>query len=61
MRIIILTQDDPFYLAENIDFLLKNIPKDTQVNGTVLFDVSPFGKREGFIDKMKKTYVVFGF
>ncbi len=61
MRIIILTQDDPFYLGKNIDFLLKNIPKGTEVIGTVLFDVSPFGKRESFIEKMTKTYNIFGF
>jgi methionyl-tRNA formyltransferase len=61
MRIILLTQDDPFYLGQNIDFLLSHLPKGTEVVGTVLFDVSPFGKRESFLDKMKKTYRVFGF
>jgi methionyl-tRNA formyltransferase len=61
MRIIILTQDDPFYLSSNIDFLLKNLPAGTQVVGTVVFDVSPFGKRETFFQKMKKTFDVFGF
>lgn len=60
MRIVILTQDDPFYLGKNIDFLVKNMPKYAQIVGTVLFEVSPFGKRESFIDKMKKTYDVFG-
>jgi methionyl-tRNA formyltransferase len=60
MRIVILTQDDPFYLAENIDFLIKNLPSYAEVVGTVLFEVSPFGKRESFTDKMKKTYSVFG-
>jgi methionyl-tRNA formyltransferase len=60
MRIIILTQDDPFYLSSNIDFLLKNLPAYAQVVGTVVFDVSPFGKRETFTQKMKKTYDVFG-
>jgi methionyl-tRNA formyltransferase len=61
MRIVILTQDDPFYLGKNIDYLVKNMPKYAQVVGTVLFDVSPFGKRETFFQKMKKTYDVFGF
>lgn len=60
MRIVILTQDDPFYLAQNIDFLIKNLPPYAEVVGTVLFEVSPFGKRESFTDKMKKTYSVFG-
>jgi methionyl-tRNA formyltransferase len=60
MRIILLTQDDPFYLAKNIDYLAKNIPNYAQIVGTVVFDVSPFGKRESFMDKMKKTYSIFG-
>jgi methionyl-tRNA formyltransferase len=60
LRIILLTQDDPFYLAKNIDYLAKNLPAHSQIVGTVVFDVSPFGKRESFFDKMKKTYSIFG-
>jgi methionyl-tRNA formyltransferase len=60
MRIILLTQDDPFYLAKNIDYLAKNLPLHSQIIGTIVFDVSPFGKRESFFDKMKKTYSIFG-
>ncbi len=60
MRIVILTQDDPFYLGKNIDFLVKNMPKDAEIVGTVLFEVSPFGKRETFFQKIKKTFDVFG-
>lgn len=60
MRIVLLTQDDPFYLAKNIDYLAKNLPVHSQIVGTVVFDVSPFGKKESFLDKMKKTYSIFG-
>ncbi len=60
MRLVILTQDDPFYLARNIDYLLNNLPPYAEVVATVVFDVSPFGKRESFRDKMKKTYDIFG-
>jgi len=60
MRLIILTQDDPFYLARNIDYLLSKLPPYTDVVATVVFEVSPFGKRERFRDKMKKTYDIFG-
>lgn len=61
MRIILLTQDDPFYLGKNIDYLLSKLPKYATVVATVVFEVSPFGKRESFIEKMKKTFQVFGF
>lgn len=60
MRLVILTQDDPFYLARNIDYLLKKLPPYAEVVATVVFDVSPFGKRESFGEKMKKTYDIFG-
>ena len=60
MRLVILTQDDPFYLARTIDYLLDNLPPYAEVVATVVFDVSPFGKRESFWEKMKKTYSVFG-
>lgn len=60
MRIVILTQDDPFYLGKNIHYLIQNLPDHMQVVGTVLFDVSPFGKRETFWGKMKTTFKVFG-
>ena len=60
MRIIILTQSDPFYLAENIGYLLKSLPGHSQVVSTVVFDVSPFGKNESFIQKAKRTAKIFG-
>ena len=46
MRIVIITQDDPFYLPGNLDFLLSNLPDGTQVVGCVVSKVSPFGKKE---------------
>ena len=60
MRLVILTQDDPFYLARNIHYLLKKLPPYAEVVATVVFDVSPFGRRESFRDKIKKTYTIFG-
>ncbi len=61
MRIVILTQDDPFFLGKNIDYLIKKLPAHSEVVATVLFEVSPFGKRESFKDKMLKTLDIFGF
>lgn len=60
MKTVIITQDDPFYLAKNIDYLLNQLPDDIEVSACVLFDVSPFGKKESFIDKLKKTWKIFG-
>lgn len=60
MRIILLTQDEPFYLAENIEYLIKNLPEKSTIEAIVLFKVSPFGKKESFLKKARKTYTIFG-
>lgn len=61
MRIVIITQDDPFYLAKNLDYLFGLIDKNHKVVGCVVSAVSPFGKKETFIDKALKTAKIFGF
>jgi len=60
MKIIIITQDEPFYLADNLKYLLNNMPKHSNVVGCIVNDVSPFGKKESFLQKAKKTYDIFG-
>ena len=60
MKITILTQSDPFYLADNINYLLKNIPVHSEIVSTIVFDVSPFGKKESFVQKAKRTANIFG-
>ena len=61
MRIIIITQNEPFYLVKNLTYLFKILPKHSQIVGCVVSDVSPFGKRESFLTKAVKTYNIFGF
>jgi methionyl-tRNA formyltransferase len=60
MRIIIITQDDPFYLPENLDYLLRNVPGGAEVVGCVVSKVSPFGKKESFVAKARRTFGIFG-
>jgi len=60
MNVVVLTQDDPFYLGKNLDYLFKKLPFDINISATVVFDVSPFGKKETFFQKLRKTYSVFG-
>ena len=61
MRIVIITQDDPFFLPQNIQYLIENLSADDQVVAAVVSDVSPYGKRESFFDKALKTLRIFGF
>ena len=60
MRIVVITQDEPFYLAKNLSYLIKIFPKHSEIVGCVVADVSPFGKKESFLKKAKKTLNVFG-
>tara|TARA_B110000438_G_scaffold18396_2_gene17077 strand:- start:1557 stop:2321 length:765 start_codon:yes stop_codon:yes gene_type:complete len=61
MRIVIITQNEPFYLGKNIDYLLSILPREYEVVAAVIASPSPFGKKESFIKKAKKTFDVFGF
>lgn len=60
MNIVLLTQDDPFYLAGNIDYLLEILPEEVDVTGCVLFEASPFGGRETMLSKAWRTWKIFG-
>ena len=60
MRILIITQDDPFYLPRSLGYLLNNLPMGSEVVGCVVTKVSPFGKKESFANKAKRTLDIFG-
>ena len=61
MKIFIITQNDPFYLSENIDYLISSLPKDIKIVGCIISNASPFGRKEGFLKKSFKTFKIFGF
>ena len=60
MKIIIITQNEPFYLKQNLEYLLSILPANHEIVGCIVNAVSPFGKKESFVDKAIKTYKVFG-
>ena len=61
MKIVIITQNEPFYLAKNIEYLLSILPRKYKVVAAVIASPSPFGKKESFIKKTKRTFDIFGF
>lgn len=61
MNIILITQNEPFYLSENLNYLLSNLKNDCEIVGCVVTDASPFGKQESFLSKALKTKNIFGF
>lgn len=60
MKITIITQDEPFFLADNIDYLIRNFPRHSIIVSCVVFKVSPFGKSESFVQKTIRTFRIFG-
>jgi len=60
MRIILITQNEPFYLKDNLKYLFSIMPRNTKVVGCVVNEASPFGKKQTFKEKTIKTLKVFG-
>ena len=61
MKIILVTPNEPFYLSENIKFLLENLSRNNHdVVSCVLLSPSPYGKRETFFSKSYKVLGIFG-
>ena len=62
MKIILFTQEDPFYLFESTKDLIQKIKKDgkhTLVHA-IITSPSPFGRSETFLQKSIKTFRIFG-
>ena len=60
MNIVVITQNDPFYLSKNLDYLIRNFPKNCNFSAVVLLNPSPFGKKLSLIQKALETFNVFG-
>ncbi len=60
MRIVIITQNEPFYLSKSLDLFLKLLPKEYSVVGCVLSTFSPFGSQHKFFKKILETLNIFG-
>jgi len=60
MRLVIITQNDPFYLSSNLKFLFDGLSEEHEVAGVIVSSASPFGKKETFFQKAYKTKKIFG-
>tara|TARA_B100001093_G_scaffold420282_1_gene412156 strand:+ start:31663 stop:32424 length:762 start_codon:yes stop_codon:yes gene_type:complete len=60
MKILIITQEDPFYLSTAISKLINKLPQSIKIVGCIVNNVSPFGKKESFLTKAFKTLRIFG-
>jgi methionyl-tRNA formyltransferase len=60
MRIVVITQDEPFYLSENLQYLTEILPKHSKIVACVVNNASPFGRKQSFFQKACKTATIFG-
>lgn len=63
MNIILLTQNDPFYLSDAIQDFINKIKKNKnhKIIKAIVSDPSPFGKNSSFFKKVIRVYKIFGF
>ena len=61
MRVIIITQNEPIYIADTVASLIDKLLGTHEIVGCVVLSPSPFGKRETFIRKALKALKIFGF
>ena len=58
---MLITQNDPFYLHDALDYFLRKLPQDYNLVGAVVLSPSPFGKKLSNFQKLINTYQIFGF
>ena len=60
MRVVLITQNDLFYLPEAIDYLVGLLDNNIKIVAAVCLDHSPFRKRNSFLKKSYDTLSIFG-
>ena len=60
MNIILITQNEPFFLAKNLRYLYKILPKEVSIEAVILYEPSPFGEKQSLLQKSIRTLSIFG-
>lgn len=61
MNVLIITQDDPFYIGKSLNYLFDKSPSELNYVGCVLLSSSPYGKtNKTFYQRAFEAYKVFG-
>lgn len=59
-RIVILTQNEIMFLVPALDYFLRRANTNCEILSAVVFEASPFGKKQNFIQKIIATIGIFG-
>lgn len=60
LRVFLITQDEPFFLARAIEYLFSILPEGVTVTGAYVLNGSPFGKKKNFAARARDTAQIFG-
>lgn len=60
MKIVVITQDEPFYMPHVLGRFFDGLAGKHEITGCVLLSASPFGKKGSTLQKALRTYRVFG-
>ncbi len=60
MKILLVTQNEPFYLAESFQNLLDKLPEGAVLSDAIILPASPFGKKLSFFQRAMHTRAIFG-
>ncbi len=60
MRIVLITQNEPFYLAKNLKYLNSILSKDSKIIAVIVSNANVYGRKEFFIKKALRTLNIFG-
>ena len=60
VRIVIFTQNEATFLVPALDYFLRRVNNNCKILGAVVFDASPFGKKQSFIQKALIIIEIFG-
>lgn len=60
MKIVLVTQNEPFFLSSTIEYVIDNLPAGCELGGVVVLSASPFGKKAPFLKRALATLRIFG-
>jgi len=60
MRVILITSNEPFFLADSVDYFLEILPVGIEPVALVLTGGGPQGRGAGFIGRAVDTWKIFG-
>ncbi|MDC0495986.1 formyltransferase family protein [Planktomarina temperata] len=60
LNILVITQNDPFYLPTTVASLLKSLSQYHKVVGLICLDGDPFGQKLSILRRFYETFSIFG-